>query len=198
MGTYRTVVAPFPCEHCHATFASDVQFKTGDDRDMQRYEQGQSVAGDPLLRPGSVFEAFADRYCPTCSGLLSRDSALLVRAALFELVEANMLVLKRYGVVLTWSELLALKNGPWNSQPPHLQEWLSGRSLSLHFTNEVDDQTFQATGSAAVSRVERRSTQLLAERGWHTDSGVIRDDLQVLVSASAQLWATLPASPNVA
>ncbi len=76
MGVYRTVIASFTCPRCGESFSADVQFKTGDDREMQTYAEGD-VASD--LAP-DTHEGITDGWCRRCTLVLQSEvNALMFR-----------------------------------------------------------------------------------------------------------------------
>lgn len=62
MGLFSTLEATLPCRKCNKAFLSEVQFKTGDDRNLPIYAVGDSVK----LPADTEYEGLAKAYCPTC------------------------------------------------------------------------------------------------------------------------------------
>src|SRR5262245_17698826 len=82
MGTYRTLYTTLACVRCGASFTADVQFKTGRDREMPKYQVGD-VAAD--VAPG-VYEGIAGAYCAPCMSRWIADE----RRAHFEILSDDI------------------------------------------------------------------------------------------------------------
>lgn len=96
MGVYRTLFAELECQRCDATFRTDIQFYTGNDRQMQTYEIGIPIPSEDELQSGS-YEGCSDRFCSACLELWQKHEADAFGAALFQLVERDDLRVTRAG-----------------------------------------------------------------------------------------------------
>lgn len=80
MGNFRRVyLNDFPCQMCRKPFRVAVQFKTGDDWNLDEYENGQLVPLDYVKGRGGLHLRFHDRgvseegYCPECFSKYRED-----------------------------------------------------------------------------------------------------------------------------
>ena len=103
MGTYRILNTTLRCRRCDASHRVAVQFKTGHDRAMPEYEDGDLI---PDVEPG-VYEGIVDAYCPPCMSRWVGDEKRLHFDLLADDVAAGRVVARR----ATW------RNGELDGRP---------------------------------------------------------------------------------
>jgi hypothetical protein len=177
MGVFRTVFCALKCQRCAAPFEAGVQFKTGNDYEMPRYDAGDVVAD---LAPGS-YEGFAPAFCAGCEPRWIADA----KRAHFEVLAASV---EDGSVVARYGTRRLVESEPWWAVDVTREQPLSGaeiRALSAEpesrgwpsFQGRLGSIALWANG-ALVSpwapgcdeswREQHRSAvrALLADRGW--------------------------------
>jgi hypothetical protein len=182
MGVYRTLFANLKCQRCGSMFRTDIQFKTGDDYQMQAYEEEQPVAAEDDLQPGS-YEGCSDRFCDPCLELWQEHEADAFINALVQLVEGGDLTVTRSAALLkaptvrevleTDKELGIMSPGARLSRFDLVLAW---KGQQVHPRSQIPpwESEFWTVLNNAMNKE-------LLRNEWELGCDVFREDLEVVV-----------------
>lgn len=185
MGTYRTLFAPVPCQRCSVPFEAEIQFKTGNDREMNKYWSGQTILGDPDVPPGSTFEGCCERYCPNClKSWASDQSEAYLRAMTYFVARGFIWVSDLHGVQLSPETLnhYDLQTSPCGI--PSFWAWLSLHQLTFEVCLNGESNSEK---NEVLERLWGFIDGVLVSRGWPFGDDYLRRDILVVLTASGTL-----------
>lgn len=215
MGTFRSLHAPLPCERCHVARRTEIQFKTGWDR-QERYEVGEEVPPESGLKAGVAYEGNAERYCVACLREWSVANVTVTFRVLAELSEAGSLrvrlsrgkpFLGRAEIEKLGADKIARARANPHEHPLQLNPGLESLDLVTGDGRTVPNMDLSKVPEAAraeafAKALELRQTlleplrvrthELLVADGWPHGGDWLREDLRVQLDSESRIGLGSP------
>lgn len=194
MGVYRIVKTKLACLQCLQSYIAEAQFKTGEDRSMPIYNEGDVVAD---IDPGE-YEGIADSLCKNCLDLWHLDVAQADLDQLADEVDCGDVIVRREPdpgsksepPTLTRSEVIALATLLPTPARENFQVCLNRARLTLwvaeHRIFPHDSSNFDVTWWVSHNqRVDSRMRAL----GWNSGANhwidltvIVKSDKKIAVA----------------
>lgn len=201
MALYRTITGKQPCGQCQQQFTNDVQFRTGDNDDLQSYTANSPILPGDDLPTKVQYMGIGNFYCPACTHTRQQMETEFFYDTLSQLIGEQTLVIKSGLLIKTsWTKndtekqkqkaikQLAL-NQTSNKPKPH-SLFKDFHKLNLIWQNEAASQGNMAYTNL-IETINQTIKQQFQAKGWH-HHGLLRHDIIVSVNEKRVIGITIP------